>query len=301
MTTLIIQEHNERTGYVTEMLKQAAAVPQIKEVIICTSADITTFDKPEYHTFSLPVRIIGNIHSCGRARDVGARLAIHQFLLFTDCHVCFKPEDVKTLMKTFEQFPSVGIIAPCIHPIKDFPSCEPEGGSAGGVAFFFDKTPFEWRWLPSEDTNPHKVPFCCGCAFMMKKDTYTKLTPYGGFLGSHTGLGIEEEVAMRLWRIGCPTIIQPKVAFGHIFKGYANKPEWDEHSTRGYYQGRAAAIYVNTFNQEVWDYIEECCIKYWGNEIWADNIQKAKSYNWLRRKLEKHKDHIDEKWFFRKG
>ena len=302
MISFCLQEHEETQGFVKRMLDLVAAIQQRKEMLIATSASYEEF-MAKYGSvlkmYDLPIRVFGGIDSCGAARNVCARNAIGEDIIFCDMHVCFTEKDVSRLLATLAEHKNA-VVGPAIQP-GEFPSCEASpGGKAHGVAFRFVDRPWEWVWIPA-DTTEHEfhVPFVCGCAYAMKKQTFNLLARYGGFLHSLKGLGAEEEFGMRLWRVGGGVYIEPRAVFLHYFKGYSGHAGWDEHSTSGFYESRVAAIYINVFERDLFEHIAELCEKHWGAE-WDKNLRIAgRRWNWLRDKLEPYRDRIDEKWFFR--
>lgn len=298
MLSIIIQEHNENRAFVQKMVEQASMLPVVKELIYVTSASIKEFTE-KYGPFKMPVSIIGNVQSCGAARNAGGQFASGDTLLYMDSHVCFSPDNVQKLLSTLDRHPDA-IVAPAVQAIE-FPSCQVSGGIGHGVAFrFTPQNPFEWVWLPSERTDMEfTAPFVCGCAFSMRKDLFNVLNSYGGFLGAHTGLSWEEEKSFRLWRLGYPTYIEPRATFGHLYKGYSNHPKWDEHSTQGYFLSRVIGFYVNVFDKSLWDYIEGLLAESWGNEYWKALGFARANYRWLRELMKPHANKIDERWFLR--
>lgn len=300
--SFIIGEHRESREWVKKMLDQIDALPlNKKEAIIVTSADYPSFiaEYDSYFgTYDFPVEVIGRQASCGGGRNVGAKNARYENLIWTDCHVCFSPDAVMRLLDTLNKHPD-DVVGPAIR-VGEFPSCAVTGGNAHGVAFRFVDRPWEWLWLPAETKEyEFEVPLVCGCAYSMKRTTYDLLAKYGGFLHSKTGLGAEEEFGMRLWRLGRKVYIEPRSVFMHYFKGHTGHKGWDEHSTSGFYESRVAAIYINVFSDNLFQHIERLCKKHWGNE-WDKNLRIARNkYSWLRLKSEPLKDKIDERWFLR--
>ncbi len=298
--SIIIQEHNESVSYVRRMVEQVSRLPYEKELIFVTSSRFNEFYSKfgMFDDYKFPVSVIGGADSCGAARNAGGFHASGDTLLYMDCHVCFTPAAVDRLLTTQKARPGA-IVAPALQPVE-FPSCIPSGGKGHGVAFRFTKTPFEWVWLPGEsEEHEYTSPFVCGCAFMMKKDTFNVLNTHGGFLAMHQGLSWEEEMSMRLWRLGHPTYVEPRAAFGHLFKGYAGHPSWDQHSTAGYYVSRTIGAYVNVFDKDLWRKIESLCARVWGDE-WYKNLETAKTqYSWLRNLMKPLANRIDENYFLR--
>lgn len=298
--SIIIGEHNESRHHVLKMVDQVSRLNCNKELIFVTSSKINEFHSKfgRLDNYKFPVSVIGGADSCGAGRNVGGFAASGDMLLYMDCHVCFTPDAVARVIATQKVHPEA-IVAPSLQPIE-FPECTPSGGKGHGVAFRFVQSPFEWVWLPSE-TEEHEYvsPFICGCAFMMRKDTFNVLNTHGGFLGMHKGLSWEEEISMRLWRLGHPTYVEPRATFGHLFKGYAGHPSWDAHSTAGFYLGRVVGFWVNVFDKSLFSQIESLLIKSWGDEYFK-NIEYAKTnYTWLRNLMKPYAHKIDEQWFLR--
>jgi len=302
MLSIIIGEHNEDPLFLKKMINQVSLLPYKKELIFATSSKFSDF----YSTFGrmdnykFPVSVIGGADSCGAGRNAGGFMASGDTLLYMDAHCCFTPSAVDRLLKTLNEHPD-SIVAPALQPVE-FPSCVPAGGLAHGVAFEFSKDGgvFQWRWLPADRTDKEfPVPFVCGCAFSMKKSTFDVLNGIGGFLVGHQGLSWEEEVSMRLARMGNLSYSEPRAIFGHMFKGYENRPKWDTHSVSGYYKTRVAGFYVNVFDKDLWNQIEPMLIKAWGDEYYK-NLEWAKTnFGWLRAQMKPYANRIDERYFLR--
>lgn len=301
--SFIFQEHNESAAFVRKMITQTTKVPIRSEVIYVTSMRQQDFYN-KFGPFEVPVTIIGNVQSCGEARNQGGRRATGKTLLYMDSHVCFRPDMVTRLLDTLNRHQNA-IVAPAVQAIE-FPSCIPDkrtGGIGHGVYFRFNAgkgIPFEWVWEPAQQTQEEfTVPFVCGCAFAMRKDLFSILDKHGGFLSGHQGLSWEEEITFRLWRLGYPTYIEPRAVFGHLYKGYADHPQWDQHSTSGYYTTRTIGFYINVFNKDLWDHIEGMLIRSWGNEYFKNLEYAKKNFTWLRNLMAQRRDAIDERWFLR--
>lgn len=299
--SIIIGEHNEAKEFVLKMISQVAQLPYKKELIFVTSSNFSEFYSKfgKMDNYKFPVSVIGGADSCGAGRNVGGSAASGDTLLYMDCHVCFSPESVYRLLKTLDQHPDA-IVAPALRPVS-FPGCDVEGGMAHGVAFEFSNDGvFQWKWLPADRTDKEfPVPFVCGCAFSMNKSTFDVLNGMGGFLVGHQGLSFEEEASMRLWRMGNHSYSEPRAVFGHLFKGFQNKPQWDSHSTAGFYRGRVLGFYVNVFNKDLWNQIEPMLIKAWGDEYYK-NLEWAKTnFGWLRAQMKPYANRIDEGYFLR--
>lgn len=314
----IFQSHKESPEFVDRMLSQVDAVEVTgKEVIIVASATEEDFEKDyrkEINRYNFPIKIIGPVNSCGEARNVGAKQAKYENLIFADMHVCFTSSSVERLVETLDKHPNAAV-APTIAPGEfpacaceplvgdsaEFPGCkDPRISVAGGMAYRFVDRPFEWVWLPVEsETNEYKTPMCCGCAYAMKKDLFDRLANYGGFLYSQVGgLGAEEAFGARLARIADGVYMEPRATFLHLFKGYKGHPKWDEHMVGGFYESRVLAVYLDVFDKELCKRITELCERDWGDE-WAKNLKLARErFRWLRDMLRPLKNKIREEDYY---
>jgi len=202
MLSIIIQEHNEPAEFVRKMVAQAEKIDINKEIIFVTSSSKKELEKKIGNTFyDLNIKIIPNIDSCGKARNIGGKEAIGTHFLYLDNHTCFSPETIEKMLNIYN-YNTKAVVGAGIRWI-DFPSCMAEKGVGigYGLNFRFEKDIFEWNWLPPTHTDqPFYVPFVDGCAFMIDRHSFNELQSWGGWFEDHEGLGVEEEITMRLWR-----------------------------------------------------------------------------------------------------
>lgn len=300
MLSVVVQEHKEGNPFIQKMIQQVSALPSPVELIFVTSAMHFEFVEMYNIPFTnFPIRIVENIHNPGDGRNEGGRAAIGDTVLFLDCHTCFTPRAIMGIKSFCDSHPN-DVIAPSLQAVS-FPECTLDSPTiAYGVAFTFRDTPFEWTWIsPESYVIPTVVPMVCACAFMIKKRVFDEILQYGGFLAPRLGVGMEEEIFMRLARLGHKTYIDPINHVGHLYKGYPGKPQWDSHSTAGYYIPRIASIYVNVFDPNLWDHITTLMKNKWGQE-WDKNIGYiTEKYGYIRKKMEPFANRIDERWYFR--
>ncbi len=298
MISYIIQEHQEGREFINTMLSQIEELKGTKEVIFVTSANAEKINIKR-EDYDYPIRIFYSVQSPGRGRTVGGENAIGDYLLFLDCHICLTQEAVDRLIQTMAANKDAAVGAAI--DVGDFPVCNISPGAYGhGVCFTFKTQPWEWTWIPATELN-HEfiVPCCCCCAFGMNRQLFSILDRYGGFIYPRTGVGIEEEFGIRLWRLGGRVLVEPRSKMSHYFKGYTGHTSQDTHSQAGYIEARCIATYVNVFNPMLWAHIENLCINTWGSK-WYDGIDVARtSWGWLRAKMEPYKDKINETYFFR--
>jgi len=300
MLSIIIQEHNEPVEFITKMLQQVSKLPFRKEVIIGTSMNTTDFTKKfSPATYDYRVVILGDLKSCGAARNAGGLAATGNELFFLDAHVCFTPKAMLQVLDTLDRNPNA-IVAPALQP-TEFPSCEQSGGIAYGVHYKFDKEPFQWTWFPAtRQDKEFPVPFVCGCMFSIKKPIFNKLIAHGGFLSTHRGLSWEEEKCMRLWRLGIPSLTEPRAVFGHYFKGYPGHTNKGPFDIIDWHKSFAVGAYINIFDPVVWEYVNRISEDKWGDDWKSAMVYAKKNFSWLRAMMMSYHTKIDEGWFLLK-
>ena len=272
------------------MISQAAGIPLDKELIIATSKLTDDFlNSYNIDQYSFPVRAVTGTTNAGNGVYLGAFASRGDNLLIMDCHICYSPEGTVTLIDTLEKNPNA-IITPAIN-IIDFPSCKIKTeGDGYGVKFkISEKKAFEWIWLPKMSDIPYKVPIACGGAVAMKRHVFDKLYIHGGL---EAAFDFEEERSIRLARLGYPSIVEPRVTFGHWFKNTMALA-----MAKNWYKSRAAALYCNTLDDKRWDKINERLIREWGVS-WTGILEEFyKKYSYLRDDLMNYKYSIDENYF----
>jgi glycosyltransferase involved in cell wall biosynthesis len=288
MISIIIPEHKEEQ-FITPMLDMINnSVPSPKEVIFVSSAPSLPIPNKNKYRFS--IRVIPNILSAGKARNIGAQQAIGNVLLFMDCHVCLL-SGFSNLLDTLKKNPKAVVIGG-IQPIA-FPGCSTNMGGGIGWGVYFSGW-WQWHWGakdPNQDVFP--VPFSCACFEMMKRQTF--YDSIWGFIDV-VGLGIEEEINMRLLRFGHPTLCDSRCVIGHVFKtaegnfGVRTEIEY----------AKAIATLLNIFDKSVYNQIVEDGRKILGKGC-DETIERAYQTHGERRMIMSKLTEIDEHWFVRSG
>lgn len=292
LLSIIVKEHRETPKNISKMMSQVSKLPMEKELIFSTSMSCNEFIE-KYHpwNYNYSTTVLGDIYSCGEAVNLGAKCAKGENLLILDCHVCFPPREVIILINTLERNPNA-MITPAISHV-DFPLCSSNiKAQAYGARFkISSKNPFEWVWLGAERIDKeYPIPMACACAFAMKKDVFQQLSYQDDI---KLAFNFEEERSIRLWRMGHPTLVEPRAVFGHKFGGkpMSNTQEADWFTTR------VCGWYVNILQDSNWNKLNDIYTKSWG-KLWIDGLEYAKQkYSHLRDMMIKYKDNIDEQWF----
>lgn len=281
MLSIIMPMHNEPL-HILPMLNRIEKhiYPIDLEVIIVTSAHGALAYQKE---FPFPIRNVCDIHGSGTARNEGASEASGDSLLFMDSHCCFT--DLSDLLELSAKNPDA-IIAPGVQP-NSFPECVPNGSGVGYGCYF---TPsFDWHWI-GKQSSPFEAPFCSACFMLMKKRTFEASVI--GFIPVD-GVGFEEELCMRLHRLGHPTLIDVNTTVGHLFK-----KSYPQESTAGFVPSRAIAAVISVLDDSLFSEINNLNSKRWGNS-WLEAMESAhRDFDDLRETFKAEKV-IDEHWFFR--
>jgi len=286
MISVIIPEHKDEQFVVPMLDIINISVPSPKEVIFVSSAPY--LDIPNKNKYQFAIRVIPNILSAGKARNIGAKEAVGDTLLFVDCHVCFL-SGFSYLLDTLKKNPKAVVIGG-IQPIS-FPGCSTNMGGGVGWGVYFSGW-WQWHWGakdPKLDVFP--VPFSCACFEMMKRQTF--YDSIWGFIDV-IGLGIEEEINMRLLRFGHPTLCDSRCVIGHVFKtaegnfGVRTELEY----------AKAIATVLNIFDRSLFDQIVADGRKILGKGV-DDAIEKAYQTHGERRVVMSLRPKIDERWFLR--
>lgn len=294
MLSIIVKEHKETPEKILKILSQAEEIRERGrdvELLFMTSMDNKQFlDKYQPWKYSYNLTVYGNVMSCGAAVNMGANYAKGDELLVVDCHICFDTTNLDILMRTLENNP-MAMVTPALKHV-DFPVCDYSTTALGYGARFkvSSKNSFEWIWLGAERTDEeYPVPLACACAFAIKKNVFSELLKQGYL---RQAFNFEEERSMRLWRMGYPTLIEPRAVFGHWFK-----PHMSSTQVQDWYYTRICSLYVNILEENNWNRLEKTLSKAWKNQ-WTIGLEFAKeNYTWLRDIMMKYKDNIDENWF----
>ena len=284
MISIIIPEHNEPSHIVpmlNQIEKSVAPHFDLEVVIVTSDPGALAFQ----NQFTFDIKTVIDIHGSGIARNRGVAESSGDSLLFMDSHCCF--DNLVPLFDLLNERPDA-IIAPGIQPVS-FPECVPDGSGIGYGCFF---TPsFDWHWISKESESPFTVPFCSACFMLMKRQTFDDSII--GFIPVE-GVGFDEEICMRLHRLGHPTIIQPECTVGHVFK-----KSYPQESTVGYVPSRAIALMLSVFDEALFAEIYRVNSERWG-DIWSKALNVAhRDFNGLRETLKSQAKPIEERWFFR--
>lgn len=172
--------------------------------------------------YPIPLRILRtNGLGSARARNMGARHARGETLIFMDAHVIPDPGWLEALSGLLLD-PTVGLAG---LPVRDI-----EQPLSVGYAYTFTDENLLAGWVSNGHSRPFEAPCIIGCCFGVRREVFAEL---GGFDPGHVRWGVEDlELSLRSWFFGYRCLVDPGVQVAHYFKH--NKPRNFPVSWEGY-------------------------------------------------------------------
>jgi GT2 family glycosyltransferase len=193
------------------------------DVEVVIADDASTDGSPEEVKRRFPqVRLAQHATRRGvsQTKDLGARWARGDVLVFLDAHCKPEPGAIERLVADVEELDGEAVVSPAIANL-DVASWENDLGQVGhgyGVAL----ETFDLWWLPLEAMPPydgtrfHTQPTFIGCVVAMSRRLYDRLW------GFDTGMlvyGTEDiDLGVRAWLMGHPVLHDPEPLIGHRFR-----------------------------------------------------------------------------------
>ena len=141
------------------------------------------------------------------ARNVGARRATGDLVVFADAHVEAPPNWWAPLAEALRDL-SVGAVAPVISVMGSL-ACK-------GYGMRWKGPDFGVEWLPPELVTPHSIALAPGCLLAMRREVFSAT---GGFDDGMMLWGMEDsELSLRLWLLGYELQLVPSVEVAHLFR-----------------------------------------------------------------------------------
>ena len=204
--SIVVVSHNEGENLPLTVSGIRATVPDDVEIVVVddwsTDRSSRSLDPDAARVVSPPSR-----SGVAGARNWGASQARGDLLVFADAHVDPSAGWLEALRAAFAD-PSVACAAPAITAI----------GRRGtrGHGFTWAEPRLVMRWLRTETTRVHKVPFICGCLMAFRRDDFEAV---GGFDVGMVRWGSEDaEICLNLWRRGRSIVIVPQAQVAHLFR-----------------------------------------------------------------------------------
>jgi GT2 family glycosyltransferase len=201
-----VVSHNEGENLPLTVNGIRATVPDDVEIVV---VDDWSTDRSSRSLDPAAARVVRPPSRSGvaGARNWGASQARGDLLVFADAHVDPSAGWLEALRAAFAD-PSVACAAPAITAI----------GRRGtrGHGFTWTDPRLVMRWLRTNATRVHEVPFICGCLMAFRREDFDAV---GGFDVGMVRWGSEDaEICLNLWRRGRSSVIVPQAQVAHLFR-----------------------------------------------------------------------------------
>lgn len=205
MISVVLITRNEGDWLVRTVRQLADTLPANSEIMVVD--DGSTDGSCRRLPADPRIRVVrGTGHGVARARNLGARRARGNVLVFADAHLQVKKDWWKPLVSRALR-PGVGGVAPAISDVR-------KGGYRHGLRFGAPN--LEIDWLRRREWKPHQAPLIPWCCTAMSRTVFEAT---GGFDEGMLGLGYNDnEIGVRLWSLGYELWVVPSVVVGHLFR-----------------------------------------------------------------------------------
>ena len=153
------------------------------------------------------------------ARNLGARHATGDVLVFSDAHVRVPEGWSGSLLELLDR-PNVGAVAPAIGMMQ------PAAAASTGYGQKWSDASLAVGWLGQQSSTPYPVPLLCGCFLALRRDVFHEI---GGFDSGMVLWGAEDsELSIRLWTLGYECWVAPEVDVQHAFRArFPYEVKWE--------------------------------------------------------------------------
>ncbi len=152
-------------------------------------------------------------HGVARARNLGARIARGDLLVWADAHIRLPERWWQPLAEIVEN-PKVGAAAPAVNPLGP--------GMQTGYGLQFKGPSLEVGWLLDRSGPPFPAAILPGCCFAMRRKVFEAT---GGWDEAMVCRGnVDNEGCVRFWLLGYDLMIAPEVHVRHLFRDVSPFP-----------------------------------------------------------------------------
>jgi len=148
-----------------------------------------------------------------RARNLAAKQARGDWLVFVDAHIRVPPDWWRSLERAIER-PGVGAAAPGVAGMRK--------GQPPGFGLTFRGPGLDVRWHDKVSERPFPSLILPGCCMAVRRDVFDAV---GGWdVGMYGIGGNDNEFCVRLWLMGYRLLVTPDVVIRHRFRQRSRVP-----------------------------------------------------------------------------
>jgi GT2 family glycosyltransferase len=217
------------------------------------------------------------------ARNLGARRARGNIILFSDAHIEAPPAWFGPIRDALAS-PQVGAAGPGLVDML----CR----DSKGYGFRLTGPSLNWAWLPKRGDAPYAVQFLGGFFLGMTREVFRRT---GGFDAGFRLWGMEDmELVLRLWCLGYRCLMVPGIEVAHLSRQDATCPPYQLDWETGLHNTlRVAALHLKA------ERIERVLTYYRADTQLPRAISRlAVSDVWQRRERVQAERSRDDDWFF---
>ncbi len=208
LVSIVIPTYNE-SKYLKktiDSIEKMTTYPYYEIIVVDDGSTDNSIEKIE----DKHVRVIKtNRLGAPRARNVGAKQAKGEIIIFSDSHVFPKHKNWMDEMVYFhKKNRHASIAAPAISVFGN--------EKAKGYGLRFVNSRLETEWNQKLSRKPFQTPLFCACCFSIKKDIFFKV---GMFNPDFFYWWYDDyDLALRCWLAGHPIYVLPNIECSHLFK-----------------------------------------------------------------------------------
>jgi glycosyltransferase involved in cell wall biosynthesis len=218
--SIVIAAHNEGDLLARTIASCLETIGGLEaEIVVADDASSDGSVEKVARRFPL-VRTFGHRRRRGTSstKDLGARKARGEVLVFLDAHCNPEPWALERLVNDVENFDGTVVVTPQVPNLD--PATWRNRDNQVGFGYGLDLERLEPDWLELHQMRRregyYESPALCGCCFAVSRDLYFKLR---GFDRNMVDWGVEDlDFGLKAWFVGEGILHDPHAVIGHRFR-----------------------------------------------------------------------------------
>jgi GT2 family glycosyltransferase len=204
--SVVVISRNEGEYLRNTLTSLHSTLPRESEIVVVDDGSVD--GSTDFLAGSDAVRLIAARDlGVAKARNLGARYATGDMIVFADAHVTVPSGWWKVLWDVLAEA-TARIVSPAISAIGD--------NSLKGYGLSLTGPDLDADWLPCTGQGPYPVPILPGAFLAMTRKVFDET---GGFDdGLLSRGGVDNELCLRLWLLGYELLVVPEIEVAHLFR-----------------------------------------------------------------------------------